>query len=164
MQQSHCWAYIWTKWHMCSYVHSSTFHNGQDMEATWMSTDRWMDKEDVAHAYSGVLFSHKSEMMPFIATGMDLEMIMLTEESQKEKDIYHVISLYVESKLTQMNLFTKQKQIHRHKEQTCSCDRRMGGEGQSGSLQLANANYYMWNGKTMRNYSISPGTIFSILW
>lgn len=47
-----------------------------------------MDKEDVAHAYNGVRFSHKSEMMPFVATAMDLEVIMLSEESQKEEDIY----------------------------------------------------------------------------
>ena len=58
-----------------------------------------MDKEDVVHANNGILFSHKSEIMPFVATGMDLEIIILSEESQKEKDTYHVISLYVESKI-----------------------------------------------------------------
>ena len=31
--------------------------------------------------------------MPFAATWMDLEMITLSEVSQKEKDKYHVISL-----------------------------------------------------------------------
>ena len=29
--------------------------------------------------------------MPFTATGMDLEMIILTEVSQTEKDIHHMI-------------------------------------------------------------------------
>ena len=29
--------------------------------------------------------------MPFAATGMDLEIIMLSEISQKEKDKYHMI-------------------------------------------------------------------------
>ena len=37
------------------YVHSSTNHNSQDMETTWMSIDRWMDKEDVVHIYNGIL-------------------------------------------------------------------------------------------------------------
>ena len=35
----------------------------------------------------------KSEIMPFAATWMDLEIITLSEVSQKEKDKYHMISL-----------------------------------------------------------------------
>ena len=31
---------------MHPYVHSSTTHNSQDMEATVMSIDGWMDKEE----------------------------------------------------------------------------------------------------------------------
>ena len=33
------------------------------------------------------------EVMPFAATRMDLEMIILSEVSQTERDIYHMISL-----------------------------------------------------------------------
>ena len=36
--------------------------------------------------------------MPFEATRMDLEIIIPTEVSQKRKDKYHMICLYVESK------------------------------------------------------------------
>ena len=46
-----------------------------------------------------------------------------------------------------MNLSTKQKQTHRRREQTCGC--QGGGvmrEGWSGSLGLADANYYIENG------------------
>ena len=32
----------------------------------------------------------KNEIMPFVATWMDLEIIMLSEVSQKEKDKYHI--------------------------------------------------------------------------
>ena len=43
-----------------------------------------------------------------------------------------------------MNLSAKQKQIHRHSEQTCGCQ---GGEGVVerciGSLGLEDANYYI---------------------
>ena len=35
----------------------------------------------------------KNEIMPFAATWMDLEIIILSEVSQKEKDKYHMISL-----------------------------------------------------------------------
>ena len=35
----------------------------------------------------------KNEIMPFAATWMDLEVIKLSEVSQKEKDNYHMISL-----------------------------------------------------------------------
>ena len=33
----------------------------------------------------------KKEIMPFAATWMDLEMIILSEVSQREKDKYHTI-------------------------------------------------------------------------
>ena len=53
-----------------------------------------MDKEDVVHIYSGILLSHKkNEIMSFAATWMGLEIIILSEVSQKEKDNYHMISL-----------------------------------------------------------------------
>ena len=35
----------------------------------------------------------KNEIMPFSTTWMNLEIIILSEVSQKEKDKYHVISL-----------------------------------------------------------------------
>ena len=51
-----------------------------------------MDKEDVVDSiYNGILLSHKkSEIMPFAATQMDLETIILSEVSQTEKDKYHI--------------------------------------------------------------------------
>ena len=35
----------------------------------------------------------KNEVMPFAATWMNLEIIILSEVSQEEKDKYHMISL-----------------------------------------------------------------------
>ena len=62
-------------------------HSSQDMEATWMSGDRWMDKDVV------LLLHKKNEIMPFAATWMNLENIILSEVSQREKDKYYMISL-----------------------------------------------------------------------
>ena len=55
-----------------------------------MSIDRRMDKEDVIHVSNGILAIKKNKIMPFEATRMDLEIIIL---SQTEKDKYYVISL-----------------------------------------------------------------------
>ena len=56
-----------------------------------------MDKEDVVHVYNGILLSHKrNKIMPFAETWMQLEIIILSEVSQKEKDEYRMISLTCE--------------------------------------------------------------------
>ena len=58
----------------------------------------------------------KNRIMPFVATWMDLEIIILSEQSQTEKDTYICYHLYVESKkIIQINLYAKQKQTHRHR-------------------------------------------------
>ena len=57
-----------------------------------------MDKEDVIYIYIYIyiytIYSaiKKNEIMPFVATWMDLEIVILSEISQKEKDKYHMIS------------------------------------------------------------------------
>ena len=53
-----------------------------------------MDKEDVVCIYNEILLRHKkNEVMPFTATWMDLEIIIVSEISQREKDKYHMLSL-----------------------------------------------------------------------
>ena len=60
--------------------------------------------------------------MPFATIWMYLEIVIPSEANQKEKGKYHMTSLTCEiSNMPQMNLLTKQKQIHRHREQTCGC-------------------------------------------
>ena len=55
----------------------------------------------MVHIYTEEYYSaiSKNEIMPFAATRMDLEMIILSEVSRKEKDKDHRIPLHVESKM-----------------------------------------------------------------
>ena len=53
----------------------------------------------MVYIHNGILLSHKmSKIMQFAATWMELETLILSEVSQKEKDKYHM-SLYVESEI-----------------------------------------------------------------
>ena len=62
------------------------------MEATEMFFDNGVDKEYVIHTHKGILLSHgKNEILPFAATWMDLEIIILSKISQTEKDKYHIL-------------------------------------------------------------------------
>ena len=59
---------------------------------------------------------------------MGLEIIILSEVSQTEKDKYPMISVTCGIlKRIQMNLITKQKQTHRHRKQTYGYQRGKGG-------------------------------------
>ena len=54
-----------------------------------------MNKEDVVYKYTVEYYSaiKRNDIMPFAATWLDLEIIILSEVSQKEKDKHHMISL-----------------------------------------------------------------------
>ena len=48
-----------------------------------------MDKEDTVHTHNGILLSHKNnEIMPFVVSWIYLEIIILSEVSQTEKNKY----------------------------------------------------------------------------
>ena len=56
-------------------------------------TDEWITKMWYIYTMEYYSAINKNEIMPFAATWMGLEMIILSEISQKEKDKYHMISL-----------------------------------------------------------------------
>ena len=57
------------------------------------STDEWI--KEMWYIYTTEYYSaiKKKEIMPFAATWMQLEIIILSEVSQKEKDKHHMILL-----------------------------------------------------------------------
>lgn len=62
----------------------------------YVSINRRMNEEDMVRVDNGTVLNCKvNEITPFAATWVDLEIIVLGEINQKEKEIYHTISLYM---------------------------------------------------------------------
>ena len=61
-----------------------------------LSVDEWINK--MSYKYTMEYYSdiRKNEIMLFVATWMNLEIIILSEVSQSEKDKCHMISLICE--------------------------------------------------------------------
>ena len=51
-----------------------------------------MNKEDVVHIYNRILLSHKKEIGSFVQMWMDLECVIQSEVSQKEKNKYRMLT------------------------------------------------------------------------
>ena len=64
--------------HPCIYC--SAIYNSQAMDTTQVPINRYTE------CYSGI---KKKEILPFVTARMDLEVIMLSEVSQSEKDKYY---------------------------------------------------------------------------
>ena len=89
-------------------VQRSTVYSSQDMEATYMSNNGWMDREDAVciyiqiyiHIYGHLLhmdairLHHENEWNDDICSNMmNLDIIILSEVSQIEKNKYRMLSL-----------------------------------------------------------------------
>ena len=92
------------------------------------------------------------------------EIVILGEVTQTEKDRYYMISLIcgVKKKILQMNLFTKQKQIHRPRKQTYTYQK---GKRREINQEFGIKRQTLLYTKQINNSSdcIAWGTIFSIL-
>ena len=98
--QSYSWASIQKKTNLKRYmylnVHLSTVCNSQDMETT-KCPPTYEQIKKMWHIHTMEYYSviKRNRIIPFVATWMDLEIIILSETSQKEKDKYP----YTESKI-----------------------------------------------------------------
>ena len=59
----------------------------------WPLIDEWIKKMWYIYTMEYYSAIRKNEIMPFAATWMQLEIIIVSEVNQKEKDKYHIISL-----------------------------------------------------------------------
>ena len=56
-----------------------------------MSIDRGMDKEDVVHIYNRILSIKRNETGSFVEMWMDLESVIQSKVSKKEKNKYRIL-------------------------------------------------------------------------
>ena len=76
-------------------VHWSSIYNSQDMEATkYPLMEEWMKKMWFIYTMEYYSAIKKNETMPFAATWMDLEMILLSKVSHTVKDKYMTSLIY----------------------------------------------------------------------
>ena len=78
--------------------------------------------------------------MPFSATWVELEILLLNEINQKEKDKYHTIS-HIWNLIYSTNESFHRKETHGHGEQTCGCQRERGGSRMDRDSEVNSANY-----------------------
>ena len=108
-----------------------------------MSTDRWMDEENIVckpHTYNGILLSHNKEWNNTIFNNRNGPGDYHTKwsKSEGERQTPYDITDIRNLNMTQKNLSMRQQQTYRHREQTCGCQGERGCE----SLALADENYH----------------------
>uniref|UniRef100_A0A8D1PV10 DUF1725 domain-containing protein n=1 Tax=Sus scrofa TaxID=9823 RepID=A0A8D1PV10_PIG len=80
---------------MHPHVHGSSIHNSQDMELPKCPLiDDWIRKTWYIYTMEYYSAIKKNKIMPFAATWMELETLILNEVSQIEKDKYHITYIW----------------------------------------------------------------------
>ena len=79
------------------------------------STDEWIKKLWYVYTMEYYSAMKKNEIMPFEAAQMQLEIIILSDKSEREQQIPYDITSLWNLKYYKINLSMKEKQTHRHR-------------------------------------------------
>ena len=94
------------------------------------TTDEWIKKMWCIYTMEYYSAVKRNDIWSFVEMWMDLESVIQSEVSQKEKNKHRILSIYVESrKMVRMNLFAVWEKRHRRRECTCG----HSGEGVGGT-------------------------------
>ena len=75
---------------------------------------------------------------------MQLEIIILNEVTQKDKDNYHMILLYVKSKIWhRLTYLQSRNRLKGNENRLMVAEGEGDGEGRTGSVGIADVNYYI---------------------
>ena len=85
----------------------------------------------------------KNKITPFAATWIELETLILSEVSQKEKDKYHGIT-YIWNLICSINNPFHRKETHGLGKQNCGCQGEGEGVVWTGNLGSRDENYCPW--------------------
>ena len=113
-----------------------------------------MNKEDVVHIYSGILLSHKKDKtMPFAATWMELEALILSQSERESQIPYDIIFFCQNQKYGTNDPTCKTERDYSQGEQTCGCQR--GGSGMDAEFGVGGCKllYLEWVGYGVLLYS-----------
>ena len=90
-----------------------------------------MEKEEMIHSYNKKTYSHNEEWTNTIYSNTELEIIILSEVSQKDK--YHMISITCGSKIWHKQIYLWNRNRLTNTENTCGCQEGRGwGRGELG--------------------------------
>ena len=90
-----------------AYFLKNSLYNSQDMEATSMSTDKWLDKDVVGHIHNGILLNYKKKRIWVCSNEVDETSLLY---SQKEKHQYSILThIYGIRKMVMMILYARQQ-------------------------------------------------------
>ena len=95
------------------------------------------DKEDVVHTYHGILLSHEKELNSAtckdVALDVDLEAVIQSKVSQKEKNKYHIILLLCGSRKNGTDEFICKPEIEMYRTNLWIPGGRESGMNQEGN-------------------------------
>ena len=101
--------------------------------------------------------------MPFVITWMELQILILSEVSQKENDKYHMISLISAIYYMAQRTLSTEKKIMNLENRLVVAKGEGEGVGWISNLGLIDADYCLWNGLAMRSCCVALGTMSSHL-